>query len=618
MTPLERAKQLIAIKDKADAPNYNRVGNASLQRCGTCSHFTDNGRCDLYNFKANAMYTCDSWRPDIERLKKARMTSEGETTKEVSAAATAAYAHGPGGLLSPAGMGNRRHGVVSAAIYPNDTTNNGSTSKPKRKRKGSKLAAVTTKPGDKYRSLKDPALYERLVAKGMPKSQAAAISNAMAKRGKRKVKDAAVTTKTLGNNIRNIVEAKIHLAYTTALDELFLRGYMERDDRLAVAGMIGDLLKQFGEKLDETIGKRLVEADAVAWIAGEKDTAVSLLDRAIALKHVSHDQKTHGARHGVQGLREFAKKRGFSIRDRGEGANGGRYDIRGGSGAMRASGITRAKKLISSSNRFNREAERKSGLNKKRQEAKTDRDKQSKQVADSLPDRSRKALAGFKRHGTTDVAEIPGATTRSRKTGLRVTRPGAAAVNALYDAGLIKRTGVISGASGQYQLALTNLGRQVHEWLESNKEQKTQPTTFTVFKDKTGRYRWVAISSTAYRDRDGEILSTKALADDIAHADTTGQYGTLRWWHVPGMDLGDCDFNMLYGRSLIESGTFKNDRIAERVKEKAHLLKLSLGFRHPANEPDKSGVFHTIRRFERSLIPPEGNASNLFTSLSVV
>jgi hypothetical protein len=40
-------------------------------------------------------------------------------------------------------------------------------------------------PGKKYRSIKNPKVYERLREKGMTKEQAARISNAMAKKGKR-------------------------------------------------------------------------------------------------------------------------------------------------------------------------------------------------------------------------------------------------------------------------------------------------------------------------------------------------------------------------------------------------------------------------------------------------
>lgn len=137
-----------------------------------------------------------------------------------------------------------------------------------------------------------------------------------------------------------------------------------------------------------------------------------------------------------------------------------------------------------------------------------------------------------------------------------------------------------------------------------------------VFKDASGRLRWVTISSSAYRDRDREIVSTKALADDVARADADGAYGPLRWWHQPGLDIGDCDFNAMMGRLLVESGTFRSEAIGEKVKAAAPTLQVSIGFLHPAAEPDGDGVFSTIRRFERSLLP-SGYASNLYTQLFV-
>jgi len=134
--------------------------------------------------------------------------------------------------------------------------------------------------------------------------------------------------------------------------------------------------------------------------------------------------------------------------------------------------------------------------------------------------------------------------------------------------------------------------------------------SLSVFKEVSGRYRWVLLSSNAYRDRHAEIVSTKALEIDCDRADSDGDYGPLRWWHVGGLDIGDCDFNALHGRMLIESGTFRNPAVAERVKEQAPDLAVSIAFRHPLTEPDSDGVFHTIRRFERSLLPKgrEGNA----------
>ncbi len=153
---------------------------------------------------------------------------------------------------------------------------------------------------------------------------------------------------------------------------------------------------------------------------------------------------------------------------------------------------------------------------------------------------------------------------------------------------------------------------ELHHVIEDN----MRTNGLFVYKESDGRYRWVAFSSNAYRDRDEEIVSIKALMDDVQRADKDGNYGPLRWWHVPGVDIGTCDFNMMNGRILIESGTFKNAAIARTVKEYADKLELSLGFTHPPDEPDASGVFHRIRRFERSLCPA-GRVSNRFTRLIV-
>lgn len=144
----------------------------------------------------------------------------------------------------------------------------------------------------------------------------------------------------------------------------------------------------------------------------------------------------------------------------------------------------------------------------------------------------------------------------------------------------------------------------------------TQKHSFTVYKDARGRHRWTMISSSAFKDRDDEIVSTKALADDVERADLDHDYGPLRWWHVPGLDIGDCDFNMMQGRMLIESGTFRDERIGEILKEAPGEYEVSIGFKHPVTEPDAQGVFHHIRRFERSILP-HGRASNPLTYFSV-
>ncbi len=137
---------------------------------------------------------------------------------------------------------------------------------------------------------------------------------------------------------------------------------------------------------------------------------------------------------------------------------------------------------------------------------------------------------------------------------------------------------------------------------------------FTVLKEKSGNYRWVAVSSNAFIDGDKEIVSTKALEEDAAR---TGNRGPLRWWHEPQLDLGVADFSGMHGKMLIESGTFNSPEIAMAIAEKAKGLSMSVGFVHPHTEPDADGIFHNIKIFERSLLPVE-KASNKFTKFEIV
>lgn len=138
---------------------------------------------------------------------------------------------------------------------------------------------------------------------------------------------------------------------------------------------------------------------------------------------------------------------------------------------------------------------------------------------------------------------------------------------------------------------------------------------FFTIKEKDGNYRWVSFSSNPYRDRDRQYVALKALQNDVARADSDGDYGPLLWWHT-NVVLGDCDFNTMIGKILVESGTFVNKEVGKRVTKSADSLQVSLGMFHPRDQPDQDGIFHVIRRYERSILPA-GRASNPLTAFIV-
>lgn len=150
----------------------------------------------------------------------------------------------------------------------------------------------------------------------------------------------------------------------------------------------------------------------------------------------------------------------------------------------------------------------------------------------------------------------------------------------------------------------------------TRKQIDNPPGGITLFKQANGKLRWVTLSSSSFLDRDRQIFSQKALAADVGRANLDGDYGPLRWFHVPGWDIGMCDYNAMHGRVLVESGTFYDDKLGAAIFKNAEGLGVSLGVEHSIFDPDANGVFHRIKRFERSLMPRE-YASNLLTAVMV-
>lgn len=137
----------------------------------------------------------------------------------------------------------------------------------------------------------------------------------------------------------------------------------------------------------------------------------------------------------------------------------------------------------------------------------------------------------------------------------------------------------------------------------------------SVFKDHNGDWRWVAVSSTAFEDKDAEIVQKASLEADVARADRDGQYGPLLWWHDSSIELGQCDFNAMHGLSLIESGPIKNEAIGLALARIAPTLKMSIGFYERGLDQDRSYPY--IRRVERSVLPAE-KAANPYTAFFAI
>lgn len=311
--------------------------------------------------------------------------------------------------------------------------------------------------------------------------------------------------------------------------------------------------------------------------------------------------------------------------------------------------------------RAKREAERQADRAKRAAEREADRQKKAAAAAGKTPKPAKGGAGGESKQTAAQKRKQQQADNRKRvvsemesKGGLpsklaeslidlfEGDSPSPTDLEALVAEGVAKKTDqgayILSPAGVTYVHSLNKGNAEAAtRALERARKSKTSKKEFspglTVFKDVNGQYRWVLYSSNAYKDRDGEIISEQALKAECARTDKDGMYGPLRWWHVgkpdpikypespwgPGADLGMCDFRAMRGRVLIESGTFKSERIGEAVARLQDDLRGSIGLMHPITEPipeDGAHVFRNIFIFERSLLPA-GKESNPFTRVYV-
>jgi len=152
--------------------------------------------------------------------------------------------------------------------------------------------------------------------------------------------------------------------------------------------------------------------------------------------------------------------------------------------------------------------------------------------------------------------------------------------------------------------------------------EKETSSAFATIKDDSGSVRWLGVSSSHFEDREGEIVSSRAL-EKLAE-DASGYYGPLRFWHVKGLDIGDCDFSMFYKGYLLESGTYRDDPFSQAMAKGLEAapvqLGMSIGF-YPVLESMRfekgtqgrlNLVYDEVRREERSVLPLD-RAANPYT-----
>lgn len=148
-----------------------------------------------------------------------------------------------------------------------------------------------------------------------------------------------------------------------------------------------------------------------------------------------------------------------------------------------------------------------------------------------------------------------------------------------------------------------------------------QDSAFTVQKDLNGNWRWMASFTNNFKDRDGEIISEKAL-DGYLERVNSGLTPMPELWlgHIEGTKHGQADMVFGVGSFVTAVGSFDGTPEAEKAiefyKKNASKVALSHGFTFPSWGL-KDGIYDVVNVFEISVLPAPLVASNPFTEFEV-
>ena len=146
-------------------------------------------------------------------------------------------------------------------------------------------------------------------------------------------------------------------------------------------------------------------------------------------------------------------------------------------------------------------------------------------------------------------------------------------------------------------------------------------SAFTVQKDLNGQWRWVAAFTNNFKDRDGEIISEKALDGYLARVNM-GLVPMPELWlgHVKEAKHGEADMVFGAGNFVVAVGHFDdNDMGRDALKyyqKHASKTPLSHGFTFP-DWGLKQGIYGVANPFEITTLPPPLIPSNPFTDFEV-
>lgn len=108
------------------------------------------------------------------------------------------------------------------------------------------------------------------------------------------------------------------------------------------------------------------------------------------------------------------------------------------------------------------------------------------------------------------------------------------------------------------------------------------------FKTKSGDLWWFQWTTNGFKDREGEIFTTKALEDYVERHRGEDVKGEFWYRHIPGTKFGTVKWQAMVGRFLAQAGPFDDTDVGRSFKEFFQEFPES----HPTIAPEGWGTSH--------------------------
>lgn len=192
----------------------------------------------------------------------------------------------------------------------------------------------------------------------------------------------------------------------------------------------------------------------------------------------------------------------------------------------------------------------------------------------------------------------------------------------LNRAGVIALAGALAGARGGVDWpdawvtkAIAHVARHYAE-LDLELPESLKNGTVRVRMDKSGCKRWLAVSSCAVWDLEGQLVSTEAIDSSLkslqsASAENAADWEDLRVEHLSASRIGACDFQQRVGILLVEAGAFddnsRGDKAYETLRaDNSGKYRVSIGFYYQPQDL-VNDVYRRLQIFERSVTTRPAN-----------